>query len=328
MTDSTPPARPFPIPVVAFGPGSQSLPGEDGEAPYYLDMPKDMQVFSEPQWPQDTDAEAMRLSVDWLSRFCDAAEQTGWAQSYCASLLELPQALRQTITQALGFGEVSAFTTTQEGASSEAEAGNDETKATSASNETMTVASHWRVQETAFAGLWRVLRYSEAGAVLEDRLECTAVPAVLSAAMQRSSRTQLPLPTFGAEVMNAPALVHELLAVAQRQSETDAPAQTGNAHVINLSLLPLSEADLELLYRWLGHHAVHVLSRGYGNCRITSTRLRNVWWVQYFNSMDQLILNSIEVTEMPEVVLAAAEDWQASCERLRQYLEAHRAPQP
>ena len=93
------------------------------------------------------------------------------------------------------------------------------------------------------------------------------------------------------------------------------------AHVINLTLLPVSDADLDTLYGWLGHREVSILSRGYGNCRITSTRLKNVWWVQYFNSMDTLILNSIEIVGMPEVALAADEDFTDSVERLREYLD-------
>ena len=59
-----------------------------------------------------------------------------------------------------------------------------------------------------------------------------------------------------------------------------------------------------------------ILSRGYGNCRVTSTRLAHVWWVQYFNSMDTLILNTIEVVALPEVALAAPEDLRESHQRL------------
>jgi hydrogenase-1 operon protein HyaF len=51
-----------------------------------------------------------------------------------------------------------------------------------------------------------------------------------------------------------------------------------------------------------------ILSRGFGNCRISSTAARNVWRVQYFNNMQTLILNTIEVVTMPEVAIAARED--------------------
>ena len=120
--------------------------------------------------------------------------------------------------------------------------------------------------------------------------------------------------------MNAQALVEEI-----RQQAAAWRAGDG-AHVINLTLLPVSDADLDTLYGWLGHREGSILSRGYGNCRITSTRLKNVWWVQYFNSMDTLILNSIEIVAMPEVALASDEDFCDSIERLREYLEMMREP--
>ncbi len=59
-----------------------------------------------------------------------------------------------------------------------------------------------------------------------------------------------------------------------------------------------------------------VLSRGFGNCRVSSTQVRHLWRVQYFNSMQTLILNTLEVTRVPEVALAAEEDLADSHERL------------
>jgi hydrogenase-1 operon protein HyaF len=58
------------------------------------------------------------------------------------------------------------------------------------------------------------------------------------------------------------------------------------------------------------------MSRGFGNCRITSTLARDVWRVQYFNSMNTLILDTIEIVAMPEVALAAEEDLADSRVRL------------
>ena len=133
--------------------------------------------------------------------------------------------------------------------------------------------------------------------------------------MQQTAQAELPAPAYPAGCMNAQALVEEL----RLQAAAWQPGAA--AHVINLTLLPVSDADLDTLYGWLGHREVSILSRGYGNCRITSTRLKNVWWVQYFNSMDTLILNSIEVVGMPEVALAADEDFADSLERLREYLD-------
>jgi hydrogenase-1 operon protein HyaF len=42
--------------------------------------------------------------------------------------------------------------------------------------------------------------------------------------------------------------------------------------------------------------------------------------VQYFNSMDHLILNTIEVATVPEVALAAPDDYADSLARLDEWL--------
>lgn len=274
--------RPFPISVVALGPGSQG-----DEAPAYLPLPK-MQGFDAPRLPDDAAPEAVAAAGQLLGALLERLQKQGFTAGVQLDLLTLPAAVREVINQSLGFGEVSAFTT---------------------------APRHWRVQETAFAGLWRVLEVADDGRFLVDRLETGTIPPVLAETMQQTALAELPAPAYPQGCMNAPPLVEEL----RQQSAAWQPG--AGAHVINLTLLPVSEADLDTLYGWLGHREVSILSRGYGNCRITSTRLKNVWWVQYFNSMDTLILNSLEVVDMPEVALAADEDFADSLERLREYLD-------
>lgn len=275
--------RPFPISVVAMGPGSQ---GE--EAPDYLPMPKGMETFSQPRLPDNVAPEVVNRAAELLGAYVDQAEQAGFAGGATLNLRDLDATLRDVINQSLGFGEVSAFTTAPE---------------------------HWRVQETAFSGIWRVLKVADDGAMMVDRLETGAIPAALTDTMRQTAQADLPPPAYPDGCMNAQALVEEIRMQAAGRKPGEA------AHVINLTLLPVSDADLDTLYGWLGHRDVSILSRGYGNCRITSTRLQNVWWVQYFNSMDALILNSIEIVGMPEVALAADEDFSDSIERLREYLD-------
>ena len=76
-----------------------------------------------------------------------------------------------------------------------------------------------------------------------------------------------------------------------------------------------------MLDRALPVGPVAIISRGFGNCRITSTGARDVWRVQYFNNMNTLILNTIEVVDVPEVALAAAEDLVDSRERLAELID-------
>ena len=274
--------RPFPISVVAMGPGSQ---GDD--APEYLPMPKGMDTFAQPRLPDGAAPEVIDQAARLLGLFLDGASEVGFAGGAKFDLIGLDEPVRDVINQSLGFGEVSAFTTAPE---------------------------HWRVQETAFAGLWRVLKVLDDGKFVVDRLETGAIPQVLIDTMTQSAVDSLPAPDYPIGCMNAQALVEEIRMQAAAWKPGDA------AHVINFTLLPVSEADLDTLYNWLGHREVSLLSRGYGNCRITSTRLKNVWWVQYFNSMDTLILNSLEIVGMPEVALASDEDFADSLERLREYL--------
>ena len=280
--------RPFPISVVAMGPGSQG-----DEAPEYLSMPQGMETFSPPRLPENASAESVAAAAGILGDFLERARTAGFSGATVCDLGELAAPVREVINQSLGFGEVSAFTT---------------------------APRHWRVQETAFAGLWRVIELADDGRFLSDRLETGAIPSVLVEAMLGTASEFLAAPEYPAGCMNAQALVEELRVQA-------ADWRAGQpAHVLNLTLLPVSDADLDTLYGWLGHREVSLLSRGYGNCRITSTRLKNVWWVQYFNSMDALILNSLEVIDMPEVALASAEDFADSVARLQDYLDMMQEP--
>ena len=168
-----------------------------------------------------------------------------------------------------------------------------------------------RAQESVFAGIW-VLN----GTGL-DAIEVASAPSdARSRAFEPHRRATGDKP--GAGVVNAPALLVEL------QDKSATYAATRELHVVNLTLLPHTEGDLAWLDARLGEGSTDILSRGYGNCRVTATALPHVWRVQFFNSMDTLILDTFEVTDMPEVALAAAEDLSDSAGRLREVLEAIR----
>jgi hydrogenase-1 operon protein HyaF len=169
------------------------------------------------------------------------------------------------------------------------------------------------MQETVFAGVWRVQQMTAQGTVLRDTLRACGIPHEVRKTMLETAKKVI-APPLRSGMMNAPAVLNELLERSHNYKDGQP------VHVINFSLLPMTPEDLAYLYDAMGPGSVSMLSRGYGNCRITSTGLAHVWWVQYFNSMDQLILNTLEVTDVPEVALAAADDIQYSAERLREWL--------
>ena len=277
--------KPFPIPVVAIGPGSQ--PEDEGLA--YLPMPHEMAMFRAPLPPEAAKPATLRQVCALLARLIEEMRATPFGSSDYPriELTGLAPEIVELLNQTLGQGEVSAVVRAPRAV---------------------------RLQESAFAGVWRVQELRDDGGIASDRIEACAMPAVLRASVFAGGERVADFPPAPAGVMNAPALLVELRDHAARYRE-GVPA-----HVINLTLLPVSPQDLDYLVAALGGGAATILSRGYGNCRIGSTALANVWWVQYFNSMDQMILNTLEVVGVPEVALAAREDYQDSIERLEEWL--------
>jgi len=276
----------FPIPVTMIGPGSQP----EDETLDYMPMPQGMQTFRPPVLPEPEEVavrkQAHRVLREVLGALGAVCRHGGHRR---IGIEDLPAADRLLVNQVLGEGEVSALVK----ARSEAE------------------GVELRVQESVFAGVWRVIE-SRHGLPVSDAIEVCAVPPALQAAafddvLPVVPRWQGGLPP---NVQNAPLLLAEI----EDQWRTWQDGQA--AHVVNLTLLPMSNEDIGFLDHHLGTGRVLILSRGYGNCRISNTCMPNCWRVVYYNSQDVVILNTVEVIGLPEVALAAPEDIEDSHERL------------
>lgn len=280
--------RPFPIPLVsAMGPGSQI---EDEELDY-LPMPQGMSTYQPPRLPEPDALDGHGAAIAVLDQVLAVLQAAIRGESVApVDLSGLGAADRQFVNQALGEGEVGAQVADGQG------------------------SALVQVQESVFAGVWRVIERLPDGG-LQDRIEVGAIPEVLkTCARQDGASGHRPAARLPEGVMNAPTLLQELH--DQRQQWRAGQS----AHLVNLSLLPLSPADMACLEEQLGTGRVVILSRGYGNCRISSTRVPTTWRVVYYNSQDAMILNSIEVVDMPEVACAAPEDLVDSEQRLREVM--------
>ena len=280
--------RPFPIPLVsAMGPGSQI---EDEELDY-LPMPQGMSTYQPPRLPEPDALDGHGAAIAVLDQVLAVLQAAIRGESVApVDLSGLGAADRQIVNQALGEGEVGAQVADGQG------------------------SALVQVQESVFAGVWRVIERLPDGG-LQDRIEVGAIPEVLkTCARQDGASGHRPAARLPEGVMNAPTLLQELH--DQRQQWRAGQS----AHLVNLSLLPLSPADMACLEEQLGTGRVVILSRGYGNCRISSTRVPTTWRVVYYNSQDAMILNSIEVVDMPEVACAAPEDLVDSEQRLREVM--------
>lgn len=279
--------KPFPIPVTAFGAGSQ--PAEDVDLEF-LEMPK-AEPLRTPLPPEDAAAEELAAAADVVEQLLEAMGRyrPGADNPPRFSLKAMAPGALRALNESLGQGEVSAVV--------------------SLAND-----GRWRIQETAFAGVWRSQREDSRGAVLEDVLEAGDMPLAVKEAASCVSGARLDASRLPAGVMNAPSIVDELRHHA-RHFKPGRPA-----HVVNLSLLPLAPADHEGLEAVLGEGPVAILSRGFGNCRIVATHARGIWRVRYYNTMNTVILDTIEVVDLPEAARAADDDYDDSVGRLAELL--------
>jgi hydrogenase-1 operon protein HyaF len=173
-----------------------------------------------------------------------------------------------------------------------------------------------QVQESVLAGLWRV-RFTDAGGqVIADYAEVSAIPQVV----RRAAAMTLPELAIGEApegAMNVMPVLAEIRDRARRRLPGDA------AHTISLSLLPMTPEDIGFLQASLGAGPVRIVSHGYGSCRIQATAVHGVWSVQFFNSMDTILLDTVEIGDVPIVACAAEEDFRDSAVRLREIEDAY-----
>ena len=274
----------FSIPGVSL---PSELDSEDLQGVDYLPMPAEMATFRQPLIPEIEDVDQYPNVLIKLTQLLAMTKDCQCGERSCTlSLDDLNKDERRLVDQFLGEGEVGIVI---EG------------------------DLNLRIQESVLAGIWRVQQFDADNKLQQDSIEVAAIPrAVL---LPINLRDIKPGNIDNDALMNARPVLSEVI---DRNREYAAKQRS---HSINLSLLPVNEADINWLNERLAYGGVNILSRGYGNCRITRTALAHVWWVQYFNSMDTPILNSIEITRIPEVACAAEEDITDSAKRLAGMLE-------
>ncbi|WP_029011325.1 hydrogenase expression/formation protein [Azospirillum halopraeferens] len=263
--------------------GPGTQPEAGEEGLAYLPMPSGMRTY-EPHVPTLADAAAVAL----LERIRDAL--TAWrpGEETRVPLDGVAADVLAPLDEALGEGEVSVLVDT--------------------------AGARLEIQEAALAGVWRV-RAVDGAAPPRHAVLIGAFPRVAV------NRAFTPAPAAPA---TAPAagLMNALPILAELTDRSAARRPGAPAHAVNFSLLPHTPEDLAFLEARLGRGATTILSRGYGNCRVTATATPHVWWVRYYNSVDTLILDTVEVTDVPAVVCAAPEDIADSAERLTDILAA------
>lgn len=274
------------------GPGSQ--PKEvDGAELDILQLPSGMNTYEAPILPEPEDVSHLASALLCLGTLQE--KMTTWQYGHDNIELDvshLDPDNRELVDQVMGEGEVSILFDGE---------------------------GHIRIQEAVLTGVWRIQRFDQQNQRTSDSIEVGPIPNIVQqstfAKAQQAVDEVVEHTPDG--VCNAPPLLAEINERMQAFNQSRTP------HIINLTLLPQTEQDLMFLDQRVGLGNTTILSRGYGNCRITSTGTRNVWWVRYFNSQDKNILNSIEICDIPDAACAAAEDIADSTVRLAEILEMY-----
>lgn len=279
------------IPVTLVGPGSQ--PGEtDGAQLEFIPMPTEMNQYHAPDIPEAEEVRHLvgaRAVSEWLNRALTDYRVGGTPA--IADISSLDAENRELVNQILGEGEVSL-------------------KYTDAGYQV-------RMQESVLAGVWRTFYFNADGRIQRDLIEVCDVPVLARRIPDPVNASMLEGTEAPDDVMNALPILTELREHLTTWRSGDV------AYVINLTLLPLSEGDVRFLEETLGVGPVATLSRGYGDCQITSSGCPGIWWVRYTNSTGTTILNTLEVADIPAVACAAQEDLDDSRVRFRALIEPY-----
>jgi hydrogenase-1 operon protein HyaF len=172
----------------------------------------------------------------------------------------------------------------------------------------------YEAKETVLPGLWRVTT-KDGDTVRSRHLEVGDVPRVVRAAEETATLATVTIGTPPAGAMN----VLPVLAELRHRSQAWKPGEPN--HVMSFTLLPMNEVDMAYLEAQVGHGPVRGESKGFSTCRVELTAVRHVWSVQHFNGMGKLILDTLEVGDVPTALVAAGHDFEDSAERLTEWLE-------
>lgn len=177
----------------------------------------------------------------------------------------------------------------------------------------------YEAKESVLPGLWRVWTRDEVGVERSLHLEVGPVPHVAVAANRTGTRDEVSIGAPPEGAMNVIPVLAELRHKARswRQGEPN--------HVFSFTLLPMTEADMVFLEAQLGHGPVRGESKGFSRCRVELTEVRGIWSVQHYNAMDKLILDTLEVGDVPSALVAGGHDFEDSAARLREWVEGARA---
>ena len=102
--------------------------------------------------------------------------------------------------------------------------------------------------------------------------------------------------------LNVVPLLHEVRHALERLLESGEPT------TIDLGAIPLAPGEFEKIDAALGTGEVKVALDAMGPSQIYETQFSGVWRITHFNAADEVVGRFVEVTRIPEILLAQETD--------------------
>jgi hydrogenase-1 operon protein HyaF len=96
-----------------------------------------------------------------------------------------------------------------------------------------------------------------------------------------------------------------------------------SSNSIDIRSLPMMPGDYEQLKQLLGEGEVTATIDSLGPSQIRETAIPGVWWVTHHNAEDEVLTEFIEVTELPGILKAQAEDLRDAPNIMRNLLDEY-----
>ncbi len=109
-------------------------------------------------------------------------------------------------------------------------------------------------------------------------------------------------------------ILHEIRHALQRLLET------GEATTIDLQALPMAPGEEARIEAALGIGELSIRLDALGPSTITETQFSGVWLVTHFNTEQGVIGKFIEITRIPDLIIAQTEDMEHGLEQLKNKL--------
>jgi hydrogenase-1 operon protein HyaF len=116
---------------------------------------------------------------------------------------------------------------------------------------------------------------------------------------------------------NVPLLLHEIRHALQRVAEG------GDGTTIDLGSLPLAPGEDKRIEELLGKGELHAELDALGPTLIQETRFAGVWIVTHRNTEQEIVARFIEVTRIPELLLAQHADMHRAVRELERELNVN-----